>query len=368
MTKRERSSNFSLQEMDLLLTLVERRKNIVECKVNDSHAWKRKDEAWEAITREMNSILGINRTVKCVRGKYDTMKKKVKHDLLKNKFDSFNEESASPSPPPTIAPLPPPIFCTPDKIYERVMLLAGIKTKGEVSRPTSNFDSENEETNSVEISLDQVPLQEPMQNEKSQDNVPVPVTDEDLEVLDVEVDGDGNWTSWNPVVVAAHSIQSAQDVSGNSSAFRSKTTQTEKRANQNGNIQQGQGSESSLSQSHIVLNKKRMGQLARKKLQLLELQINLAHEELEERRRDSELRRREREDELEGRKRLREEECRDRAFRRKMEERRFEEECRERQHKRDLEEEERLQKKREHEMRLKILQLKKSKLEFMMKM
>ncbi|XP_023310902.1 uncharacterized protein LOC111691787 [Anoplophora glabripennis] len=73
-TKRIRCSNFSSSEMDILLTLVEEHKRIIECKKTDTVSNRDKDAEWEKLTNKFNAAAGSGQTAKQLRMKWDSWK------------------------------------------------------------------------------------------------------------------------------------------------------------------------------------------------------------------------------------------------------------------------------------------------------
>ncbi|XP_038217429.1 myb/SANT-like DNA-binding domain-containing protein 4 [Zerene cesonia] len=71
--KRERSSNFTQEETDLLISLVEARKHIIENKKSDASTWQEKKEAWKDIERVFNG--SVFRDHKHLKLKYEAIKR-----------------------------------------------------------------------------------------------------------------------------------------------------------------------------------------------------------------------------------------------------------------------------------------------------
>ncbi|XP_043473976.1 myb/SANT-like DNA-binding domain-containing protein 3 [Leptopilina heterotoma] len=88
--KRERSQNFTLQEVSDLLNIVDEYKHIVECKQTDSVTWKEKDIACEKIASDFNSIYPTKyRSQRRLKNKYEGLKKAVKAKGANNRKESF---------------------------------------------------------------------------------------------------------------------------------------------------------------------------------------------------------------------------------------------------------------------------------------
>lgn len=80
--KRERSSNFVDGELELLVDLVVRHKHILENKKTDAVTANLKNKAWEELCKSFNSrSLNGYRSDKCLKSKYENLKKSVKIKL-----------------------------------------------------------------------------------------------------------------------------------------------------------------------------------------------------------------------------------------------------------------------------------------------
>lgn len=81
-----RCANFTYEEEQLLIKLVEKYKNIVECKKSNSVTWKEKERGWHSIESEFNSSSGkCFRSVKNLKEKYNNIKKKTKQKWAQEK-------------------------------------------------------------------------------------------------------------------------------------------------------------------------------------------------------------------------------------------------------------------------------------------
>lgn len=90
MIKRERSNNFIDSEVDLLIELVDKYKETIECKKTDAVMWKEKEAAWNNIEKEFNILSGqFPRTVKNLKIKYDGLKKTVKKKATFNQSEIY---------------------------------------------------------------------------------------------------------------------------------------------------------------------------------------------------------------------------------------------------------------------------------------
>ena len=75
--KEKRGANFTKTEIDSLIDITLKYKNIVENKITDAATWKDKNEVWMKISKEFNAASGnFPRSVKTIRAKYDSIKKK----------------------------------------------------------------------------------------------------------------------------------------------------------------------------------------------------------------------------------------------------------------------------------------------------
>ncbi|CAH1971015.1 unnamed protein product [Acanthoscelides obtectus] len=74
--KRKRRSNFTQEEIERLVTLVNIRKDVIESKRNDSAIWVEKEAAWKEVERQFNSVGGKEyREAKQLRFKYDAVRR-----------------------------------------------------------------------------------------------------------------------------------------------------------------------------------------------------------------------------------------------------------------------------------------------------
>lgn len=87
--KRNRVANFSNEEVGLLVSLVDKKKNLVECKKTDSVSSKAKDVEWENISKLFNSELSTTRSATQLRNKWDSLKKVTKKELAEEKLNIF---------------------------------------------------------------------------------------------------------------------------------------------------------------------------------------------------------------------------------------------------------------------------------------
>ena len=76
--KRKRNQNFTKEELELLVELVYKNKDVIENKRTDAVIWKEKEEAWKQIEMEFNSCSLGPRTVEQLKFKYKGMKKDLR--------------------------------------------------------------------------------------------------------------------------------------------------------------------------------------------------------------------------------------------------------------------------------------------------
>ncbi|KAJ3662474.1 hypothetical protein Zmor_006822 [Zophobas morio] len=76
----KKNSNFTYDEEQILVSLVDKYKNIVEYKKSGSMMWKQKD-AWKNIEKEFACTSGKFRSSKNLKEKYLNLKKRTKKKL-----------------------------------------------------------------------------------------------------------------------------------------------------------------------------------------------------------------------------------------------------------------------------------------------
>lgn len=84
MDKTRRSSNFSSKEVQFLLQLVDKKKEIIESKKTDRLTSEEKVKAWLGIEEEYNEVFSEYRSLKVLKTKYDNLKKNAKRQLPAN--------------------------------------------------------------------------------------------------------------------------------------------------------------------------------------------------------------------------------------------------------------------------------------------
>ncbi|KAG5868331.1 hypothetical protein JTB14_007395 [Gonioctena quinquepunctata] len=81
-----RASNFSNEEIEFLLSLVDEFKDVVECKKSDTVLWKDKEAAWANISKKLVEIGFPPRTTKQLRDKWGNLKKETKKSMETKKL------------------------------------------------------------------------------------------------------------------------------------------------------------------------------------------------------------------------------------------------------------------------------------------
>ena len=84
--KRVRCTNFSNNEIEVLLTLVEDREKVIESKQTDATSNRDKDVEWQKLAARFNALVGSGRTAKQLRMKWDSLKKttRKRYSSIKN--------------------------------------------------------------------------------------------------------------------------------------------------------------------------------------------------------------------------------------------------------------------------------------------
>ncbi|CAG9854082.1 unnamed protein product [Phyllotreta striolata] len=93
-SKRDRSQNFTNCETNLLVALVIEYSRVIESKKPDASTWKQKETAWNNLAAEYNKkTRGPSRTAKCLKTKYESLKKNIKKKMQQRNFVSLPAES-----------------------------------------------------------------------------------------------------------------------------------------------------------------------------------------------------------------------------------------------------------------------------------
>lgn len=141
-TKRERSTNFIDSELELLVDLVVKQKKIIENKKTDAVTANIKNKTWEILTKTFNSkSLNGYRSEKCLRSKYDNLKKTVKIKLKEVKSKPCPTGGGPAAPQKTIEKL--------SIIEEKIRSLNPFAFNG----TTSQFDNDCINNESMKVNI-----------------------------------------------------------------------------------------------------------------------------------------------------------------------------------------------------------------------
>ena len=86
--ERKRKKNFSVKEITVITESVRKNLEIIQSKLTNSITNKRKTEAWEEITRDVNTVGQENRTMQEVKDKWKNL-----HSTVKKEFSSVKRDS-----------------------------------------------------------------------------------------------------------------------------------------------------------------------------------------------------------------------------------------------------------------------------------
>lgn len=102
--KRERSLNFSREEIDTLIKLVERNKVVIENKKSDAVTWGEKERCWKSIELDFNSASGVTlRSAKTLRFKYEGIKRDTRKKSALIRAETY-KTGGGPSTAPILTP------------------------------------------------------------------------------------------------------------------------------------------------------------------------------------------------------------------------------------------------------------------------
>ncbi|GFU11548.1 hypothetical protein TNCV_221861 [Trichonephila clavipes] len=92
-------SNFSVQEMELLLNLVEKYKYIINCKITNAIFNKKKGEAWDSLTVDFNAASLCKRSRQQLQNKFKNIKRsrKKKKKRSSDKVEIFKTGGGTPN-------------------------------------------------------------------------------------------------------------------------------------------------------------------------------------------------------------------------------------------------------------------------------
>ncbi|CAH1981276.1 unnamed protein product [Acanthoscelides obtectus] len=89
MSAPKRTSNFSREEESLLIRLVNKYKDVIECRKTDAVTNSSKAKTWNMIAKEFNSGAVTYRDSKTLKNKYDNIKKRSKKKFSQEKCSLF---------------------------------------------------------------------------------------------------------------------------------------------------------------------------------------------------------------------------------------------------------------------------------------
>ncbi|KAJ8909942.1 hypothetical protein NQ315_004008 [Exocentrus adspersus] len=89
MDKKARCQNFTKDEIDVLVDLVQEFKHVVECKKTDTVTSSAKDAEWRNIEIKFNAACATGRSAKMLRNKWDSLKKTAKKEYAKYKQNFY---------------------------------------------------------------------------------------------------------------------------------------------------------------------------------------------------------------------------------------------------------------------------------------
>lgn len=187
----QRICKFRESEVDLLMKLINKYKDIVENKKTDAVMWKQKQGAWEQIAKEFNALNGTYRSTKNIKCKYENLKKTAKKKFALEKRNLYKTGGGSEQ--------PVNITSSDEKIKE----IIGISLEGLVNNYDSDsfvfevVDEENKE-NVMELKTENwsgwspAILKTPMSAKlgESKDMIQSGITDNDVPLLNPVVTSD----------------------------------------------------------------------------------------------------------------------------------------------------------------------------------
>ncbi|CAG4944296.1 unnamed protein product [Colias eurytheme] len=102
--KRERGSNFTREETDTLIQLVLKYKNVLENKKSDAVTWAEKEQCWQKIETNFNSISSVRfRSAKALKIKYDGIKRDTRKKSAAIRAETYRT-GGGPSTAPILTP------------------------------------------------------------------------------------------------------------------------------------------------------------------------------------------------------------------------------------------------------------------------
>ncbi|XP_047018958.1 uncharacterized protein LOC124644830 isoform X1 [Helicoverpa zea] len=104
-SKRERSVNFSREEVELLTSLVAQHKSILENKKSDAVTWNEKEQCWKTLEALFNSKSGTNyRSAKTLKAKYEGIKRNTRKKSALIRAETYRT-GGGPSAAPPLTPV-----------------------------------------------------------------------------------------------------------------------------------------------------------------------------------------------------------------------------------------------------------------------
>ncbi|XP_031334894.1 myb/SANT-like DNA-binding domain-containing protein 3 [Photinus pyralis] len=97
--KRKRTSNFTADEKDTLFNIVYNYKHVVENKKTDAVTWREKENAWEKIASDYNSMASIPRPMESLRKCYMNKKKQIRQDVSNERIQLLQTGGGPPEMP-----------------------------------------------------------------------------------------------------------------------------------------------------------------------------------------------------------------------------------------------------------------------------
>lgn len=93
----KRCPNFTDDDVKILVSLVKKYSDVIECKKSDTVTWQEKLKTWDAITKELFNITGVNRNAKSLREKYKNLKKVTRKKFADQKNETHKTGGGTPS-------------------------------------------------------------------------------------------------------------------------------------------------------------------------------------------------------------------------------------------------------------------------------
>ncbi|XP_045458486.1 uncharacterized protein LOC123668839 [Melitaea cinxia] len=136
--KRERSVNFSREEVDTLIKLVEKNKLVIENKKSDAVTWAEKERCWKSIEIDFNSASGVTfRSAKTLRLKYEGIKRDTRKKSALIRAETYQTGGG---------PSSAPVLTTSEVKVKEMILLS-------IDGMDSKFDSDNVPNTRPELSI-----------------------------------------------------------------------------------------------------------------------------------------------------------------------------------------------------------------------